>query len=137
MSERDEALAKAGVREIEVSIILTVPAALPQRNEDRLVMALSTSAADMSYVKEAGIRKMHLRVDDLLNLHHEVRDTGDVMLGIDNGGTWGSFTCTEIEALAGMFRAARRTDVADFIISEHAGSDEDDDMHTTEEDEDE
>lgn len=62
-----------------------------------------------------------------------VLSAADVMLGINNGGTWGSFTCTEIEALADIFTAAGRKDVADFIISEHAASDEDGDLHTKEE----
>lgn len=66
-------------------------------------------------------------------LQNEVLTAADVMLGIDNGGTWGSFTCTEIEALADIFRAVGRDDVADFIIAEHAESDEDDDLHTKEE----
>lgn len=69
----------------------------------------------------------------LIFLWNEVHNGADVLLGIDNGGTWGSFTCTEIEALADIFRAAGRDDVAGFIISEHAESDEDDDMHTKEE----
>lgn len=71
--------------------------------------------------------------DDLVILWNDTNHAADIMLGIDNGGTWGSFTCTEIEALADIFRAAGRTDVADFIISEHAESDEDDDMHPKEE----
>lgn len=69
----------------------------------------------------------------LQHLHSEVHHAAPILLGVDNGGTWGSFTCTEIEALAAIFRAAGREDVADFIISEHAESDEDDDMHTQEE----
>jgi hypothetical protein len=76
-------------------------------------------------------REIH---DRNLYLKNVVLSAGDVMLGIDNGGTWGSFTCTEIETLAEVFRAAGREDVADFIISEHAETDEDGDMHTNEED---
>jgi hypothetical protein len=133
MSERDEALTKLGVREVEVSIVLTLPVTAPAAVEDRLVGALSTYAADLMWVREAGIRKLTVPVDDLLFLHNEAALAADVMLGLDNGGTWGSFTCTEIEALADIFRAAGRGDVADFIIAEHGESDEDDDMHTKEE----
>jgi len=134
MSTRDEALTKLGLREIEVSIVLTVPVTAPRTAEDRLVGALSTYAADLFWVKEAGIRKMNLPVDDLLAIWNEVQLAADKMLGIDNGGTWGSFTCSEIEALAGVFAAAGRQDAAAFIISEHAESDEDDDLHTKKED---
>lgn len=130
---RAEDMAKLGVREIEVSIVLTVPLTLPQRHEDRLVGALASVAADLNDVSEAGIRKATLPYDDLLFLWNEVQLAGPVMQGIDNGGTWGSFTCTEIEALADIFTAAGRADVAGFIISEHAESDEDDDLHTKEE----
>ena len=132
MSARDEALTKLGIREIEVSIVLTVPVGMNQRTEDVILGQLLTYAADLFWVKEAGIRKINLPVDDLLAIWNEVQLAADIMLGIDNGGTWGSFTCSEIEALAGVFAAAGRQDVAAFIISEHAESDEDDDLHTKE-----
>jgi hypothetical protein len=133
MSARDEALTKLGLREIEVSIVLTVPVGMNQRTEDVILGQLLTYAADLFWVKEAGIRKINLPVDDLLAIWNEVQLAADKMLGIDNGGTWGSFTCSEIEALAGVFAAAGRQDVAAFIISEHAESDEDDDLHTKKE----
>lgn len=55
----------------------------------------------------------------------------DAMLGIDNGGTWTTFTCTEIEALAEVFLVGGRQDVAEFIINEHGEGDEEGDSHVT------
>ena len=66
---------------------------------------------------------------DLLRLQQVVTNAGDAMLGIDNGGTWGSFTCSEIDALAALFTVAGRQDVAEFIVAEHAIGDEFDDDH--------
>ncbi|ALY10869.1 hypothetical protein WILDE_87 [Arthrobacter phage Wilde] len=69
-------------------------------------------------------------IDQVITLWDQVRVSADVLKGIDNGGTWGSFTCSEIEALAAIFRAADRGDVADFILAEHAeGDDDEDDLH--------
>lgn len=43
---------------------------------------------------------------------------------------WGGMTCTEAEAVAGIFGAAGRHDVADFIIEQHGlGDDDPDDTH--------
>ena len=38
---------------------------------------------------------------------------------------WGGLTCTEAESLAGIFAAAGRQDVHDFIIDQHADGDDD------------
>ncbi|QWY81380.1 hypothetical protein SEA_RIZWANA_83 [Arthrobacter phage Rizwana] len=68
-------------------------------------------------------------IDQVINLWDVVQSAAPIMKGIDNGGTWGSFACREIEALADVFHAADRPDVADFILSEHAESDEEGDDH--------
>lgn len=130
MSDRDEALTRAGVREIEVSIILTVPVTAPQQVEDRLIGALSTHAADLPWVREAGIRKATLPYDDLLFLWNEVALAGPILRGIDTGDVFERLTCTEANALADIFTAAGDEQTAEFIIAEHALTDDDcDDMH--------
>lgn len=116
--------------EVEVLISLRVPKRRPRNLDDRLVMALATYAADMSYVIEAGIEQNRgTSFNDLKFLQNEVQLAADVVKQIDNGGTWTTFGCTEIEALADVFRAADRHDAAVFIVGEHAEGDEPDDHH--------
>jgi len=127
---RAEDMAKLGLREIEVSIILTVPLALPQRHEDRLVGALGSVAADMDDVIEAGIRTLHIPADDLLFLHNEVRLAGELFRQIDPGEVFGAMTCAEATAAADIFRAAGDTDTAEHIIFSHGIRDQDpEDQH--------
>jgi hypothetical protein len=132
MSERAEALTKLGLREVEVSIILTIPVTAPAQVDDRLIGALSAYAADLMWVREAGFRKMHVPTDDLLFLHNEVRIAGSLFRGIDPGEVFGVMTCTEAEALAGIFTAAGDQDTAVHIINSHGLRDQDpEDQHHT------
>lgn len=135
MSERDEALVRAGLREVEVSIVLTLPVTAPEAVEDRLIGALSTYAADLMWVREAGFRKMNLGTDDLLYLWNEVQLASDIVLHMAPADpVWGGMTCTEAESLAGIFAAAGRQDVHDFIIDQHSNGDDDpEDLHYKEE----
>lgn len=125
MSERDEALTRAGLREVEVSIVLTLPVTAPAAVEDRLIGALSTYAADLMWVREAGIRKLHVSTDDLLFLHNEVRLAGELFRQIDPGEVFGAMTCTEAEATADIFKAAGDPDTAAHIINSHGQRDND------------
>lgn len=130
MSGRDEALTKLGLREVEVSIILTLPVTAPAQVEDRLIGALSTYAADLMWVREAGIRKLTVPTDDLLFLHNEVRLAGEQLRRIDPGMVFGSMTCSEAEALADIFTAAGDQATHDHIINSHGhGDDDPEDAH--------
>jgi hypothetical protein len=132
MSERAEALTKLGLREVEVSIILTLPVTAPESVEDRLIGALGTYAADLMWVREAGIRKLHVSTDDLLFLHNEVRLAGEVLRTIDYGSVFGGMTCSEAEALADIFSAAGDQATHDHIITSHGhGDDDPEDQHHT------
>jgi hypothetical protein len=68
--------------------------------------------------------------NDLLFLLNEVLNTADTMLEVNNGGTWDTFSCSEIEALGDVFRAAGRSDVRDFIIAEHKKGDNAEDLES-------
>jgi hypothetical protein len=128
---RAEQLERLGVREVEVSIVLTLPVTAPQEVEDRLIGALSTYAADLMWVREAGIRKAARPYDDLLFLWNEVALAAPIVHGMAPADdVWGGMTCTEAEAVAGIFAAAGHPEVHDFIIAEHAVGDDDcEDMH--------
>lgn len=117
--------------EIEVIISLRVPKVLGPLKRNRLIMALTTYAADMSYVIEAGVEENKgTNFTDLKFLMNEVQLAADVVNGIDNGDhLWCKFTCSEIEAVADVFRAADRHDTAVFITDQHAECDEPDDHH--------
>lgn len=125
MSERDEALTRAGLREVEVSIVLTLPVTAPAAVEDRLVGALSTYAADLMWVREAGIRKLTVPTDDLLFLRNEVHLAGEKLRTIDYGSVFGSMTCSEATALADIFSAAGDQATHDHIITSHGHGDDD------------
>jgi hypothetical protein len=131
MSERAEALTKLGLREVELSIVLTIPVTAGELVEDRLIGALSTYAADLMWVREAGFRKLTIPTDDLLFLHNEVQQAADVVTTIHPSEVFGGLTCGEAQALADVFAAAGRTDAHDFIINEHGRGDDDpeDDHH--------
>lgn len=127
---RAEQLERLGVREVEVSIVLTLPVTAPQAVEDRLIGALSTYAAGLMWVREAGIRKATRPYDDLLFLWNEMQAAADVVVTIAPSTVWGGLTCTEAEALADIFTAAGRQDAHDFIIEQHAEGDDDcEDLH--------
>lgn len=118
--------------EIELVISLRVPKALYPRSRERMVMALTTYAADLPYVIEAGYEEVPPQhsISDLRFLQNEVQLGADVVLGIDNADhLWCKFTCMEIEAVADIFRAADRHDAAVYITEQHAECDEPDDHH--------
>lgn len=48
----------------------------------------------------------------------------DYAANMDKPGTWDSFTCAEIEALADVLRAVEKTDAADMIVALHQQSDD-------------
>jgi len=48
-----------------------------------------------------------------------------------------AFTCSEIEAIADLYRAAGRTDEASYLIDRHAAGDDEGDAHYTASSEDE
>lgn len=53
-----------------------------------------------------------------------------IFIRIDNDPVFESFTCSEIEALALVFRTAGRDDAADAVILRHAkGDEEEHDQH--------
>lgn len=132
MSERKDALTKLGLREVELSIVLTLPVTAPESVEDRLIGALSTYAADLMWVREAGFRKLTIPTDDLLFLHNEVRLAGELFRQIDPGEVFGAMTCTEAEATADIFKAAGDPDTAAHIINSHGLRDNDpEDQHHT------
>ena len=56
---------------------------------------------------------------------HAVRRLADVLERVDTGEVFGNFTCDEVDALADVLRIAGREQAADFVIGEHARSDED------------
>lgn len=67
---------------------------------------------------------------DLEFLWNEVQLAGDIVLTIAPSNVWAGLTCTEAEAIAGIFSAAGRQDVHDFIINEHGlGDDDPEDEH--------
>jgi hypothetical protein len=94
---------------------------------------LTRQGADHSVLEapkpSAEVQMFTDKLDRLNFLWNEVHLAADAMLRIDNGGTWNTFSCTEIEALTDVFRAAGRDDVADFILAEHAEGDEPEDEH--------
>lgn len=53
----------------------------------------------------------------------------DTLAGLDTEGTWETMTCTEVESVTEVFRAAGRHRDADYIITLHASGDDDGDMH--------
>jgi len=130
MSERKDALTKLGLREVELSIVLTLPVTAPASVEDRVIGALSTYVADLMWVREVGFRKLTIPTDDLLFLHNEVRLAGEQLRRIDPGHVFGGMTCSEAEALADIFSAAGDTETHDHIINSHGhGDDDPEDTH--------
>lgn len=116
--------------EIEVLISLRVPKTLPEKIRESLVMALTTYAADLRFTIEAGVEvNRGASFNDLRFLQNEVGLAADVVKQVDTGEVWCKFTCSEIEAIADVFRAADRHDAAVFIVDEHADSDEPGDHH--------
>ena len=63
--------------------------------------------------------------DNLQNLYSEVHHTGAVLRTIDYGAVFGGMTCTEAEALAGVFAAAGDQATHDHIITSHGHGDDD------------
>lgn len=113
--------------EVAVVLHLRVPKAVPERHIERLRMALVTVAADMDHVIEAGVGPS---TPDLLVLHDEVLQAGAVIRTIDYGSVFGGMTCTEAEALAGVFAAAGDQATHDHIITSHGhGDDDPEDRH--------
>lgn len=103
-------------------LVSPIKALLTRQGADHSVLAPPKPSAEV----EMFTSKMH----KLNFLWNEVHLAADVLKGIDNGGTWTTFNCSEIDALADIFRAADRGDVADFILAEHAeGDDDEDDLH--------
>jgi hypothetical protein len=118
--------------DIELNITLTVPKGLSEAHQERLSDALFSYAHTMSFVVEAGVRhNKTLKQDDLLHLWNEVQLAAPVVHGMAPADSvWGGMTCTEAETLAGIFAAAGRQDVHDFIIEQHAeGDDDPEDLH--------
>lgn len=62
-------------------------------------------------------------------LEDAVQRMADVMRYIDTGNVWEHFTCTEIGSITDVLHAAGRSDVAEFILAEHAEHDEPGDDH--------
>jgi hypothetical protein len=122
--------------EVEVILHLRVPKTLPERNVERMRMALVTVAADMDHVIEAGVGgPTPLTHAGLLHLWNEVQLAAPIVHHMAPAdAVWGGMTCTEAEALAGIFVAAGRQDVHDFIIDQHSNGDDDPgDLHYKEE----
>lgn len=61
-------------------------------------------------------------------LHAATEHAADVFGQLTDGALEG-LTCTEAEALADVFRAIDRTDVAEIVLEEHAGQDDEGDQH--------
>lgn len=53
----------------------------------------------------------------------------DALERIDTGDVFGALTCDEVEAIAGVLRAGGRDAAAEFIVAEHAESDDEGDAH--------
>lgn len=70
-----------------------------------------------------------LRLLPIIELVEAVENMADVLAMLDSGDTWASMTCTEVESIAAVLRAAGRDDVAHNIIEMHAESDEPGDLH--------
>lgn len=58
-----------------------------------------------------------------------VCEMADALGGIDTGEVYSNMSCVEIEAVAGVLRAAGCDLEADFIIKEHSLADEEGDEH--------
>lgn len=56
--------------------------------------------------------------------HAEVHRAADLLIGTNDASVWSLFSCSEAEALADVFRAAGRDDVADMILAKHKTYDE-------------
>jgi hypothetical protein len=63
-------------------------------------------------------------------LLHAMSHMADCMGGIDTGGTFGSFNCTELDSIARALAVAGYRGTAAFVIMQHAAeSEEDGDSH--------
>ncbi|QWY82824.1 hypothetical protein PP641_gp084 [Arthrobacter phage SilentRX] len=117
--------------EIELHVTVTVRKGLSEAARERLSHALFTYAHTMNNVVEAGIRRIEIPLDRLVMLWNEVEHAAPIVHGMAPADpVWGGMTCTEAEAVAGIFGAAGKPEIEEFILEQHAlGDDDPEDEH--------